>query len=464
MNQKPKSKSWAKCWKIVSLLSLWFAIIRGGGNADSVSAQGLTFTTSTYDAGNRPESIVAVDLNGDGKVDLAWANSRDNSISVMTNDGSGGFALATTLNVGAYPNSLTAADVNGDGKMDLICANTGDNTISVLTNAGYGNFTLASLANIGGFTYSLTAADINGDGSVDLICANEYAGTLQILTNDGSGNFTIASTLAVGCYPSSVVAADVNGDGKMDLICANAIKSVSVFTNDGNGGFGLSSTPETDYDSDYVIAADINGDGKVDLITANWNSISLSVLTNDGSGNFSTGCTIGVLDQDTRFGCPDGVAAADMNGDGKVDLICANWCAGLIQVFTNDGSGGFTLATAIQTTGSPAAVTTADVNGDGKMDVISVNGDNTLTVLANTSFFPPPTVIPSLTMKFQGQSLRVAWPSASSGWSLQQSMDLTFPNWSPSGYGVYPIADDGTNKCLTVPTSAGNLFFRLLHP
>jgi hypothetical protein len=242
------------------------------------------------------------------------------------------------------------------------------------------------------------------------------------------------------------------------------MNSVSIYTNDGSGGFVLSSTPETDWDSYPAIASDINGDGKVDIIAASWISVSLSVLTNDGAGNFSSECIVDVLDQDTRFGCPDGVAAADMNGDGKVDLICANWCAGLIQVFTNDGSGGFTLASAIGINSSPASVTTADVNGDGKMDVISVNGDNTLTVLVNTSIFPPPTVIPSLAMNFQGQSLRIAWPSVNSGWSLQQSADLIIPNWSPSGYGGYPISDDGTNKSLTIPISRGNMFFRLLHP
>ena len=96
-----------------------------------------------------------------------------------------------------------------------------DSTLTVLTNDGSGGFTAASSPPVPNGTVSLVATDVNGDGKVDLICASFGLNTLTVLTNDGSGGFVIASTLTVGTNPVSVCAADVNGDGKVDLICAN---------------------------------------------------------------------------------------------------------------------------------------------------------------------------------------------------------------------------------------------------
>jgi uncharacterized protein (DUF2141 family) len=405
-----------------------------------------------YGVGGRPESVIAADVNGDGKVDLICANALDNTLSVLTNNGSGGFALSCTLNVGDYPYSVTAADVNGDGKMDLICANAGDDSLSVLTNDGSGGFALASTLSVGYFPISVTAADVNGDGKMDLICANENSGTLSVLTNDGSGAFVLSSTLEVGTYPSSVVAADVNGDGKVDLICANAGgNSLSVLTNDGSGGFALSSTPVVDYNPEYLVATDVNGDGKVDLISGNYNSTSLSVLTNDGSGDFTLTCTVSVVDQSTRQGCPHGLTAADLNGDGKVDLICANLCDGTLQVFTNDGSGVFALYSMVSVGSGPASVTAADVNGDGKVDLICSTTDNTLSVFI---------AVPTLTINRLGSDMQVSWPSAWTNWILQQNSNLATTNWSASG----SISDNGTNKSITIQSPTGSLFFRLCNP
>jgi uncharacterized protein (DUF2141 family) len=155
-----------------------------------------------------------------------------NTLTVLTNDGSGGFVIATNLAVGRSPISVCAADVNGDGKMDLICANESANTLTVLTNDGSGGFVIASSPGVGSFPISVCAADVNGDGKMDLICANNGDKTLTVLTNDGSGGFMIASSPSVGSAPISVCAADVNGDGKLDLICANEFSNtVSVLIN-----------------------------------------------------------------------------------------------------------------------------------------------------------------------------------------------------------------------------------------
>src|SRR5438046_3203895 len=109
-------------------------------------------------------------------------------LSVLTNNGSGGFVLASSPRTGFNPISVVAADVNGDGKVDLISANYISGTLSVLTNNGSGAFLLASSPRTGFGPNSVVAADVNGDGWVDLISANDTANTLSVLLNEAQFN------------------------------------------------------------------------------------------------------------------------------------------------------------------------------------------------------------------------------------------------------------------------------------
>ncbi|MEI6078634.1 MAG: FG-GAP-like repeat-containing protein, partial [Verrucomicrobiota bacterium] len=154
-------------------------------------------------------------------MDLISANMTDSTLSISTNNGSGGFILAATCPVGNGSRFVTAADVNGDGRPDLISANWGDNTLTVLTNNGSGDFGFQSTITVGNGALFVAAADINGDGAVDLICANNTDYTLTVVTNSGGGGFILATNLSVGGNPNCVVALDVNGDGRLDLISAS---------------------------------------------------------------------------------------------------------------------------------------------------------------------------------------------------------------------------------------------------
>jgi hypothetical protein len=434
------------------------------------AAQDIFVPVATNSVGNGPWALTAADVNGDGKVDLITANLGNQTLSVLTNNGSGGFVIASTINLARQPNSVTAADVNGDGKVDLICtlvSNSG--SLAVFTNNGSGGFVLASSPVVGNIPDSVTTADVNGDGKVDLICANQNDYTLSVLTNDGRGNFVLSSSpnLGSGNDPSAVVAADVNGDGKVDLICSNYRgNSLSVLTNDGSGNFVISATyPMTTGSNPHsVVAADINGDGKWALITANagagvpptFGNNTLSVLTNNGSGGFAFASSLVVGNG------PWVVTAADINGDGKVDLISGNQDHS-ITVLTNNGTGGFVVASTIivgSTQPTPLSVVTADVNGDGRLDLVYGNyWSNSITVLTNTLTF-----LPRLAVKVLSNNVVVSWPSqwtGWAGWTLQQNTNLNTANWT--GFSGI-IGDDGTIKTVTNSPPTGNLFFRLLHP
>jgi hypothetical protein len=422
--------------------------------------------TMNYIVGASPSSVAVADINGDGRLDLIYANANNNTLTALTNNGGGIFGSNATYSVGNFPSSVVAADIKGNGKVALICANALDRTLTVLTNNGNGVFGSNAtyiVASSPASPLSIVAVDVNGDGKLDLVCGNHALfGSILILTNNGSGIFGSNATYGANGECTLIKAADVNGDGAPDIICLNPGSTpctLFVLTNNGSGAFGSNATYAVDnFDTSSFVVADVNGDSKRDIVYANPFANTLSVLTNNGSGVFGSNATYTVSS-------PGAVTAADINGDGMPDLICANVNSNTVTVLTNNGSGIFGLASTNTVGGSPDSVITADVNNDGKLDLICANqSSNSLSVLINTSTFPPPATMPSLNIKRLGNDILVSWPSVTAGWSLQQNPDLTTINWSPSGYSGYDIADNGTNKNLTISPSAVNLFFRLLHP
>ena len=406
-----------------------------------------------------------------------------NILTLLTNTGNGGFAFNAAITVnqnkGITGGLVTAADVNGDGRLDLISANNA--ALIVMTNNGSGLFVSNATLTVASSCGDIVTADVNNDGYLDLVIASyTSSGKLTVFTNNGYGVFGCNATLTVGSYPACVCAADVNGDGYVDLITASYRgdngNTLTVLTNNGKGIFGYNATYNVGKAPTWVTAADVNGDGYVDLITANNETNTLTVLTNNGKGVFGFNATL------TVGGRPGYVLAADLNGDGNLDLVSANGGTytsvpgngNTLTVLTNNGSGVFGSNATLTVGNGVIVLMAADLNADGKPDLIAANYyDNTVTVLMNTTIFPPATSFPELTIKQQGRNMLVAWPSVSPGWSLQETPNLTKPSWLPSGCdgypitdggATYPIADDGTNKSLTFPMAAESVFFRLLHP
>ena len=366
---------------------------------------------STFMTGTGPQSVTAADVNGDGKSDLIVANETDKTVSVLIITTSPGattpsFATQHTFVTGTNPTFVTTEDLNGDGKPDLIVTNRGDNTISVLLNTTAPGAVTPSFANqqvfaTGAYPASVSAIDVNGDGKPDLIVANDGNSSVSVLINTTqigfvTSTFALQQTFAAGLAPSSVSAVDVNGDGKPDLIVSSIpLNTISILINTTAPGaltpsFGPQLTFATGQNPYYVATADINGDGKPDLIVANGGDNSVSVLLN----TTALGTVLPNFTSQQSFATgmdPYFVTAADLNGDGKPDMVVVNKNDGTVSVFVDTAEPGATTPSfaAPQTfnTGSfPTCVAISDINGDGKPDLIIADyNSQAVLVLLNTT-------------------------------------------------------------------------------
>jgi uncharacterized protein (UPF0548 family) len=331
---------------------------------------------------------------------------------VLLGKGDGSFQpVVTYSSTGLQALSVAVADVNGDGKPDLIvanryaCANLCAHG-SVVVRLGNGDGTFQSAAAYdsgGGGAWSVAVADVNADGKADLLVANGDNTTAAVLLGQGNGNFQSAVAYGLsGGGTLSLVVADVNGDSKPDLLVATCASSgcasgtVAVLLGNGDGTFQAVMSYESGGSQPISLAvADVNGDGKPDLIVANYPSNSIGVLLGKGDGTFQAAVDYGSGGQQ-----PKSVTVADVNGDGKPDVLVAN-IAYTAAVLLGNGDGTFQAAVDYGSGGVyPLSIAAADLNGDGKPDLVvgnisgTKNTDGSVGVLLNnTAFCTTPPVI-----------------------------------------------------------------------
>ena len=231
------------------------------------------------------------------------------------------------------------ADVNGDGKPDLLVANlfadpnlTGNGAVAVLLGNGDGTFGAAQSYDSGSpAAFSLAVSDLNGDGKLDVVLVHER-GVLGVLLGNGDGTFQAAQTYSTGGQGSySIAIADVNGDGKPDVLVTNEVvdnsstSAAGVLLGNGDGTLQPAEIYSTRaIDAQSIAVADVNGDGKPDLIVAHANSVvanssPVAVLLGNGDGTFMKAQTYYSGGNNALS-----IVVADVNGDGKPDLIVGN--------------------------------------------------------------------------------------------------------------------------------------------
>jgi hypothetical protein len=311
-----------------------------------------------FPAGTGPNSVGVADFNGDGKLDLAVANQivGAGTVSILNGAGDGTFSAPAGFTAGSFPRDLTVGDFNGDGKSDVAVANSQTNEIRVLPGTGTGSLgaPVVTTAAASGFSgvFELAVGDFNGDGKSDLVGLREKnpqppfgPGAISILLGTGTGSFTTGETRPAGINPSFATVASLNGDAFSDLVVVNrASATISLLHGAGDGSFPTSQTIATGGIPESVTVADFNLDGKNDLAVARQAGSDSSVVMiylGDGAGGFN-------LSGDFAIGTvPFGSLVADFDKDGKPDIATANFTSNNVSVLIN-GCGAATAQVSLQ--------------------------------------------------------------------------------------------------------------------
>jgi hypothetical protein len=279
--------TWVAVGDFTGTGKLDLAVANNGSNKVSVllgNGDGTFKTAVNYAAGISPQSVVVGDFNGDGKLDLAVTNNFiPGGLCVLLGNGDGTFQEPALLYSGpglSSPYGAAVGDFNGDGKLDLAVANSGSTNVSVLLGNGDGTFKTAVNYGAGTLPWSVAVGDFNGDGWPDLVVASFGSNNVSVLLNnaDGTGTFQTAVPYGAGTNPTAVAVADLNGDGTLDLAVADNGGGVSVLLGNGDGTFqtavnyGAGSYPHG------VAVGDFTGDGRMDLAVANFGSNDVSIL------------------------------------------------------------------------------------------------------------------------------------------------------------------------------------------
>lgn len=336
-------------------------------------AKGADDPANQYQPGDGPHCVAIADLNGDGFPDLAVANQFSNSVSILVNNGRGGFGLKGKFPAGVAPIAIGLRDLDGDGRSDMIVLNSRSDTVSVMRGRGDGSFGSEADYPTGRVPYALAVADLNLDGWPDLVVANRYGSSISIFMNRCDGTLEPRTDYRTSSLPYSVAVVGIGRELPHLIVTHSFDQTVSILPVSKSGTLGELTELRREGGGYCTLTDDLNGDGIPDLVQANRYGNSVGVrLSRPGVG-------FGASAQYSTGNGPWSVAAADLNKDGAADLVVASIgsypsYSGTVSVLLGKGNGKFAAKLDYATGSYSHSVALGDLNCDGNVDVVVANG------------------------------------------------------------------------------------------
>lgn len=373
------------------------------GNGNGTFREQAAFDDGLSEIGE--SQLLLADFYGNGKLDLVIGNFGFQEFSVPVvlweGVGDGTFSALKYLTAGYHPAWFAAADMNGDGNPDLVVANSYSNSVTVLINQKAGNFTstpdnYATPMLLGGpGPGPMTVGDFNGDKKPDVVVGTAIG--VDVLLNLRGGVLNAPASVEVGVLTASEFAADLNSDGHLDLAVqtfgfGGNVGAVNALFGDGRGNLtgnyftnGTFMLPETVAQYSILAGGYFNGNGKVGA--AAWTAGQIAQSYNNGKGFFTQGPPIDL----PQIGIPNYYCAGDFNGDGYSDLALV-YESNEVDIYINKRDGTYSSPTTYKVGVQPRFIMQRDLNHDGKVDLITANyGSNDVSVLlgkGNGTFAP----------------------------------------------------------------------------
>jgi hypothetical protein len=319
-----------------------------------------------------PGDVQVGDVTGDGLLDVVGIGG--GNVTIHAGNGGGQFAPPTSAFMSGP--RLLLADLNGDSRLDLVSP-------TQFRLNGASGFGFSQALPVGSRARAVAVANLFGTAAPDIVVADPSSGTVHLLVNNGAGAFTALPALSGFLTPTAVAPANLNGDGFVDLLVADSTQ-LQRFVNDGTTLTALAPIDFGNSSNERSLAVgDVNGDGRADVIVGSRTTTptvgTLAVYFGQADGGLSAPV---VLSDDIQ---PAQVDLVDINADGRSDIVVAGSFDGTVLVFLGNGNGTFTELPSVvvgTTEVNPLGVAAADLNGDSKVDLLSADGDRaTFSVL-----------------------------------------------------------------------------------